>query len=108
MEILAEVLPIVIDVLLVILLTVLIIIGIKVIKVMDRIKLIINDVEGKLASLNGFFSIIDMVTSKVSVLSDKVVSMAQSLLSKLFNKASKRVDGISEEDELDEILRDER
>ena len=36
MEILAEVLPIVIDVLLVVLLTVLIIIGIKVIKIMDK------------------------------------------------------------------------
>lgn len=108
MEILAEVLPIVIDVLLVVLLTVLIIIGIKVIKVMDRVKLIINDVEGKLATLNGFFSLLDTINSKVTLFSDKVISMAESLVSKLFNKASRRATGISEEEELEEILREER
>ena len=74
---------------------------------MDKVKLIMNDVEGKLASLNGFFSIIDMVNNKVSLLSDKVVSMAESLLSKLFNRASRRVNN-DEENELEEILKNER
>lgn len=108
MEMLAEVLPIVIDVLLVVLLTVLIIIGIKVIKVMDKVKLIINDVEGKLATLNGFFSILDLVNTKVALLSDKVVGWAETLISKLFRKASSRVSDIDEEDELEELLREER
>ena len=108
MEMLAEVLPIVIDVLLVVLLTVLIIIGIKVIKIMDRVKGIIGDVENKLATLNGFFSILDLVNNKVALLSEKVVGMAETLISKLFRRASRKADGIDEEDELEELLREER
>ena len=56
-----------------ILLIVLIILGIKLIITMNKIENIVDDINGKVRSLNGIFSVIDMTTDKLALLSDKTI-----------------------------------
>ena len=56
-----------------ILLIVLIILGIKLIITMNKIEKITDDINGKLKSLNGFFSIIDFTTDRLATITDKFV-----------------------------------
>ena len=58
-EFLDEFLPIVIYILLVVLLILLIMISYKVIKTMDKVKIIVDNVDDKVQSLNGIFATID-------------------------------------------------
>ena len=69
-----------------ILLIVLIILGIKLIITMNKIEKITDDINGKLKSLNGFFSIIDFTTDKLATITDKFVDGVTSLIRRLFNK----------------------
>lgn len=69
-----------------ILLIVLIILGIKLIITMNKIEKITDDINGKLKSLNGFFSIIDFTTDRLATITDKFVDGITSLIRRLFNK----------------------
>ncbi len=69
-----------------ILLIVLIILGIKLIITMNKIEKITDDINGKLKSLNGFFSIIDFTTDRLATITDKFVDGVTSLIRRLFNK----------------------
>lgn len=69
-----------------ILLIVLIILGIKLIITMNKIEKITDDINSKLKSLNGFFSIIDFTTDKLATITDKFVDGVTSLIRRLFNK----------------------
>lgn len=69
-----------------ILLVVLIILGIKMIMMMNKINIIAEDINTKLNSLNGFFSIIDFTTDKLATITDKFVDSVTSLIRKLFNR----------------------
>ncbi len=86
MTMLETVLPVVINILLIILLVVGIILVIKCIYVIDKTKAILQNVEDKVNSLNAFFSIIDLVNTKIALITDKVASLIESLLTKLFNR----------------------
>ena len=110
MEMLTEILPIVIDVLLVVFLTVCIIIGIKCIYIMDKAKAILNNVEEykrqwKEIILNALFSVIDLINSKISLVTEKVAGALENLIQKFFKKKERELD---EEAELEEILKEER
>lgn len=83
-------LPVVLYILGIILLTILIIIGIRLLRTMNKIDEIINDVDGKMKSLNGVFQIIDVATDKLSIVTDKVVESVSSFLLKIFKKKEKR------------------
>ena len=83
-EILNNVLPIVIYILLIILLVLGIILGIKSIRTLDKVDAIVDDVHGKIKSLNGLFSIIDFTTDKIVSFTDKIVDVVAMLGSKLF------------------------
>ena len=50
------------------------------------------------ATLNGFFSIIDLVTDKVSILSDTVVSAVSTAICKIFKRKGKEIDTDGEEE----------
>ena len=78
----AEVLPIVLYVLGSILLVVLIILGIKLIITMNKIEIVVDDITKKVKSLDGFFSIIDMTTDKLALLSDKTISFISDIIKK--------------------------
>lgn len=107
MEILDIVLPIVIDILLIVLLTVGIILIIKCIYIIDKVKAIALNVENKVNSLNSLFTIFEMVSNKVSGLTEKCVNYIESFLIKLFNKDSDE-EVLEEEEEIKEILKKER
>lgn len=67
-----------------ILLIVLIILGIKMICTMNKINKITDDINTKLKSLNGFFSVIDFVTDKLANITNSFVDSITSLIRKIF------------------------
>lgn len=89
MESLNLFLPIVLYILAAILLVILIILSLKFIRVIDKMEALADDVGNKLKTLNAFFNVIDSFTDKISIVSDKMVMMATSVLSKIFRKKRK-------------------
>ncbi len=53
---------------------------------MDKIGVVVDNINNKVNSLNGVFSIIDVTTNKLALISDKVVDAITSLIKKIFNK----------------------
>ena len=86
---LQEFLPIIIYFLLIILLIVGIILGVKAIKAIEKVEQVVDDVNKKVESLNGFFSVIDFTTDKIVSLSDKIIDLIVNGFSKLFFKKKK-------------------
>ena len=87
----AEILPIVLYVLGSILLIVLIILGIKLIITMNKIEIVVDDITKKVKSLDGFFSIIDMTTDKLAMLSDRVVDAVSLFIKKVFRRKEEEI-----------------
>ena len=92
----AESLVVVLYVLGSILLVILIILGIKLIITMNKIENVVDDINKKVKSLDGLFSIIDMTTDKLAMLSDRVVDMVTMVVKKIFRR---KEDGIKNEQE---------
>ena len=90
MEEMSVVLPVFLYALGIVLLVVLIILGIKLIKVVDKTDRILDDVEGKVKSLDGFFSIFDRVGDGLLTLSGTVMSSVSGLVSKVFKKGKRK------------------
>ena len=67
-----------------ILLVILIILGIKLIKTVDKVNLLMDDVQGKVKSLDGLFSVIDYATDKISLLHYKISHVITAIVKKLF------------------------
>lgn len=107
METLATVLPIIIDVLLIVLLIAGIILLVKCIYIIDKAKSVILNVEEKVNSLNSLFSIIGMISDKVSGATEKAFGYVESLIIKLFRRTQEE-ELTDEEEELREILEKER
>ena len=80
----AEFLPIVLYILGSILLVVLIILGVKLIITMNKIEDVVDDINTKVKTLDGFFSVIDFTTDKLAMLSDRVVDTISSFIRRLF------------------------
>lgn len=90
-------LPIIIYILLIIILIVGIILGLKSIKTMTKVEKVVDDVNDKVQSLNGFFSIIDFTTDKLVSITDKVVDGVTGIISRMFHK-KKKIEKEKEED----------
>lgn len=90
MDTLSTVLPVVIDVLLVVLLTVLIILGIKTIYLVKDARRVVNNVNDKLNTLNGLFSLVNIISEKITELSDAVINFFEKTISKLINRRSRK------------------
>ena len=75
-----------------ILLVVLIILGIKLIITMNKIEVVVDDITKKVKTLDGFFSLVDTTTDKLTMLSDKFVEMTSSLVKKIFRRKEENVD----------------
>ena len=69
-----------------ILLIVLIILGIKLIITLDKVEKVADNINTKVDSLNGLFSVIDFTTDKISIFGDKVVEGVTYLVQKVFNR----------------------
>ena len=85
-----EVLPIILYILGSILLGILIVLGIKLINVMNKMEKVVDDINIKVSSLNGVFSIIDATTDKLALLSDRMVDGISLIIRKLFAKKNKK------------------
>ncbi len=72
-----------------ILIIVFIILGIKLIEMVNRMNRLLDNVEDKVNSLNGFFHIVDMATDKMAFLSDHVVSVVTGAIHKIFKRKKK-------------------
>ena len=90
-EFLQVFLPLVVYILLIIILVVGIIIGLKTIKTLDKLDQVVDDVSKKVSSLNGIFSVIDLTTDKIVIITDKVVETASGIIGKIFKKRNKKV-----------------
>ena len=89
MEFLLKFLPIIIYILLIIILVIGIILGVKSIITLNKVEKVVDDVNDKVQSLNGFFSIIDFTTDKLALVTDKLVEGIGSLFSRLFTSKKK-------------------
>ena len=85
-----EILPIILYILGSILLGILIVLGIKLINVMNKMEQVVDDINTKVSSLNGVFSIIDATTDRLALLSDRMVDGISLIIRKLFAKKNKK------------------
>ncbi len=90
METMMSILPIILYILGGILLVVLIILSIKLIHTINRMNKVVDDVEVKVKSLNGFFSAVDFITDTLSGLSDRIVDVITSSISNLFTRKKRK------------------
>ena len=72
-----------------ILLVVLIVLGIKLIMVINKMQLVVDNVDRKVNSLNRLFSIIDNTTDRLSLISDKIVDYITVVLKTIFRRKKK-------------------
>ena len=91
-----EILPVVLYVLGSILLVVLIILGIKTISFLNKVEKTVDDINGKLDSLDGLFSIVDFTTDKIATITDTFVEYVTSMIRKLFVRNKKEEEIINE------------
>lgn len=92
MESLLEYFPLVLYMLGTVLLVVLIILGVKLIKTVDKTNEILEDAYNKTKSLNGFFNAIDSITDTLSNLSDSIVSNITGIIGKVFRRKKKKLE----------------
>ena len=84
-------LPIVIYILLIFFLIIGIILGIKFIITLNKLEKVVEDVNDKVQTLNGFFHIIDYTTDKIALATDKVVDGVASLFNKIIKGKKKKI-----------------
>ena len=82
-EFLQVYLPITIYILLIILIIIGIILGVRLIKAMNHVDSILDDIDRKIGSLNGLFNVIDFTTDKIASFSDRVVELISGIVSKV-------------------------
>lgn len=70
----------------VILIIVLIILSIKSIITVDKMNIILNDVEKKLKSVNGFFNCLDAVSDTIDLLSNTLIDKVLGLFNRITQK----------------------
>ena len=90
MEFLHLFLPVVLYSLVIVLVIVLIVLGLKAIETLNKMNLLIDDAQAKLDSMNGFFNIMDMMTSKASIITDTLVSTITGIITGLTKKRKKK------------------
>lgn len=100
-DILNTYLPIIIYILLCILIVLLIIICFKVLKAINKAQEIVDDVDRKVKSLNGIFSIVDVFADKISSITE-VITDSIVLFIKKISKKRKLKEEDRKEDDLDE------
>lgn len=81
-----------------ILLVVLIVLGIKLIISVDRVNLILDNVEKKMKTVDNVFNVIDKVADSCALLSDRVVEFLSNFISRLFIKRKNKKEKLEEEE----------
>ena len=96
MEFLDVLLPVLLYSLGIILIIVLIVLGLKAIETLNKVNDLLDDMKEKMDTLNGFFHIMDLMTSKVSVITDTVVNAVTGTIRKFTKKKNKKREEIVE------------
>lgn len=78
------------------LLVVLIVLGIKLITTVNRVNDLVDDINGKAKSLDTLFSLVDMTTDKLALLSDRLVDAITYIIKKIFKAKSGKEEEINE------------
>ena len=86
MECMKEVFPVILYILLCILVICLIVLVIRAIKTLNKVNIMVEDVNTKVNKLNGVFNIIDSTADAVSLVGDKVVNFFSSGISSIFHR----------------------
>lgn len=90
-EYLQVTLPLIIYVLLIVILIVGIILGIKSIKTMTKVEKVVDDVNEKVQSLNGVFSLVDYTTDKLVSITDQLVEGVSGIFGRLFRRNKNKI-----------------
>ena len=90
METLNTVLPIVIYLLLIVLLIVGIILGIKLIITIDEVNAVIEDIRKKVKSLDVIFSIVDIASNKLGLITSRISDWIMSLINKIVSLRNRK------------------
>lgn len=101
MEVLNDILPIILYFLGAVLLIVVIILISKLITTVDKVNVLLDDVEGKSQKLNGLFDAVEKLGDTLSVANNKITGVVAGVINKLF-KGKKKKKNISIEEEEDE------
>ncbi len=88
----SDILPFVLYVLGSVLLVVLIILAYRLIKTLDKVDRVVDDVELKTRKLNGLFNVIDNTADGLSNISDALVNLITNAIANVFNKKKKKKD----------------
>ncbi len=75
-----------------ILLVVLIILGIKLIITMNKVEKVVDNIDKKVNTLNGFFGMIDATTDRLALLSDKIINGITLIIKKIFTRKKGKED----------------
>ena len=86
MEFLLDLLPIIIYILLIVLLVIGIYVLIRAINIANRIDVLLDNVEEKVNSLNGFFKVLNFTTDKITIVRERLMDGIVSVIKKLFHK----------------------
>ncbi len=73
----------------IILLIVLIILGIRIIKILDKLEVVVDDVSNKVSTLDGLFTAIERTTDGINSITSKVGYTVVNMFSKIFRKKKK-------------------
>lgn len=84
------ILPIIIYSLLAVLIVFLIVLCIRLIKTLDKMNFILDDVGKKLVKLDGLVNLIDKTTDYASSINDKIVSKVSGFVYKIFKKRKEK------------------
>lgn len=89
---LESLLPILLYISLIVLVITVIIFVIRLIKTLDKVDIILDDVNSKMIRVDGLFSLIDRTADYAATLSDKVISLATNGINFLFKRKKGRDD----------------
>lgn len=78
------------------LLVVLIVLSIKLITTMNKVNILVDDINGKIKSLDGLFTLVDMTTDKLAFLSDRLVDAITYIIKKMFKAKNGKEEEINE------------
>ena len=100
MDVLNEVLPIILYFLGAVLLIVIIILVTRLISTVDKVNILLDDVEDKSQKLNGLFDSVEKIGDTLSAANNKLTGFIAGVASKMFkDKKRKKKENIEEEDE---------
>ena len=86
MDLLNFILPVLLYIAGIILLIVLIILGIRLIQMLNKIDRVVDNIEGKVNSLNIAFDLVTKVSDSLSMVGETMIGLIASGVSKIFNR----------------------